>query len=581
MTRWKPRLYRRDSAEAPVPDLRSEAADILHHARVAELLLLSFCVFVWTHIGGSRGPLILGVLIAASVYLFLDLTVRRQLRSSTPGQAARCIAWLHWLGFLTALPTIVLLVLLGLRLFEFWSRLIFLAYVCWLVFDALRPGTSRRVTRLFVLSALVTGPVYIGWLSASVALTSLHDPDGTIRAWLDASPPSRRLCPEWTARGDTVRVAVMLSGGGYRAALTHAGVLTALDEQCVPIHLLSTVSGGSIVGATYALGVPPREFANRLIARPPGLPDSLLSIKSMFKSNSRIFREHLAHVYFGGRTLAHLPDVPFLLLNATDLYTRTTFARAIISKRSAPPSSPIRIADAVAASAAFPAAFGPIELRDATFLVDGGVVENLGLEGLRRHLRRKFWSEWDQTRPTLVVVADASGYAGMSDRWIVNPTADATLLRANAIQFDELHQLLYAELTGRDDLTFDIASLPTWKQYYKVEYPLRYLPEGRPPPGRTPETLLTVVIPTTAQPTAILLEGFSDCLGPGGKKATDVFAEVAAFSTLNELGPQQARQAFWLGYILGGLYGEAIECARLDLDGKPCTRSPRARPISC
>ena len=51
-----------------------------------------------------------------------------------------------------------------------------------------------------------------------------------------------------------VRVGIALSGGGYRAALMHAGVLHALEEMHVhPTHL-STVSGGSIIGAFYAHG---------------------------------------------------------------------------------------------------------------------------------------------------------------------------------------------------------------------------------------------------------------------------------------------------------------------------------------
>ena len=63
---------------------------------------------------------------------------------------------------------------------------------------------------------------------------------------------------------ENLRVAVTLSGGGYRAAVSHAGLLAGLDAHCVPVHVLSTVSGGSIAGAAYALGVPPA----RLL--PPG-----------------------------------------------------------------------------------------------------------------------------------------------------------------------------------------------------------------------------------------------------------------------------------------------------------------------
>jgi predicted acylesterase/phospholipase RssA len=52
----------------------------------------------------------------------------------------------------------------------------------------------------------------------------------------------------WFVKGEPLRVAVALSGGGYRAAITEAGLLAALDRHCVPIRYLSTVSGGSIIG---------------------------------------------------------------------------------------------------------------------------------------------------------------------------------------------------------------------------------------------------------------------------------------------------------------------------------------------
>jgi predicted acylesterase/phospholipase RssA len=58
----------------------------------------------------------------------------------------------------------------------------------------------------------------------------------------------------------TVRIGVALSGGGYRAALMHAGVLHMIDSIGIPIQVMSTVSGGSIVGAYYALGGEPKEF---------------------------------------------------------------------------------------------------------------------------------------------------------------------------------------------------------------------------------------------------------------------------------------------------------------------------------
>src|SRR2546428_3278101 len=53
------------------------------------------------------------------------------------------------------------------------------------------------------------------------------------------------------------KLGLALSGGGHRAAFFHIGVLAKLAELGLlrPIQVISTVSGGSIVGALYYLHV--------------------------------------------------------------------------------------------------------------------------------------------------------------------------------------------------------------------------------------------------------------------------------------------------------------------------------------
>ena len=59
----------------------------------------------------------------------------------------------------------------------------------------------------------------------------------------------------FNARVAPIRIGLALSGGGFRAAAYHLGVLKRLEEFGVlaSIEALSTVSGGSITGALYAL----------------------------------------------------------------------------------------------------------------------------------------------------------------------------------------------------------------------------------------------------------------------------------------------------------------------------------------
>jgi predicted acylesterase/phospholipase RssA len=80
---------------------------------------------------------------------------------------------------------------------------------------------------------------------------------------IDASPAWQTLKPflgeDPEARFETHpgKVGLALSGGGFRASLYHLGVLARLAEMDVlrQVEVISTVSGGSIVGALYYLKV--------------------------------------------------------------------------------------------------------------------------------------------------------------------------------------------------------------------------------------------------------------------------------------------------------------------------------------
>jgi patatin-like phospholipase len=340
----------------------------------------------------------------------------------------------------------------------------------------------------------------------------------------------------------------------------------------------------------------------------PELPNTLLNIFNVFKSPAELYGEHFKNQYFGDRTLDKLPESPALLVNVTNLYTTPVLAREIVFKDGANEAlqRQVRVADAVAASGAFPGAFQPVTLRwETTYadrrefadhrLVDGGVVENLGIEGLRRYFQNMSWLEWYWRRPHILVISDASGYAGSGERMVINPAADGMLLRATDIQFDVLHRLLYSELTGMDDLSSQIAETDVWRQYYSMEFPSRLVPKGPAPGTRlkvatekgrgevtvTPQKLATVVIPTTAEATRKLLEKYPLCTGPHGEKAADIQTRVSSLSTLYELEAKQVQEAFWLGYALGQLCGQAIECARRELGGHSCAAAPTVPSLTC
>lgn len=175
------------------------------------------------------------------------------------------------------------------------------------------------------------------WLLASWTLISIADRIG------EAGPLERRgnvvsptnMPTEWKS----LRVGLALSGGGYRAAVMHAGVLDQLGELGVPITNLSTVSGGSIIGGFVSAGGSPGDFLEAVkkgrfrYTRDLTWPWNLLRLLSPahvpwldvdlwpFGSFSRldVQRELIDRVLLAGvRADAKLPG-PEIVINSTDL----------------------------------------------------------------------------------------------------------------------------------------------------------------------------------------------------------------------------------------------------------------------
>jgi len=113
-----------------------------------------------------------------------------------------------------------------------------------------RPGLSGPPFRWGAMATV--------WLLSCWVMMSAGDRIG------EAMPVPKRgnvVAPQtMPANWRNLKVGLALSGGGYRAAVMHAGVLAELSDEGVPITNLSTVSGGSIVGAFIAAGGSPVDF---------------------------------------------------------------------------------------------------------------------------------------------------------------------------------------------------------------------------------------------------------------------------------------------------------------------------------
>lgn len=250
-----------------------------------------------------------------------------------------------------------------------------------------------------------------------------------------AAPPADEAlaATEDTGPGLAGDVALCLSGGGYRAAAFHLGVLDLLDRVALlpKVRTLSTISGGTIVGAAWALSCARREsfaaFYGRAWETLPSLNVVKEAVAKLAKRGRHEERASLiraaAQAYadsplFGEAKLGELIDSPHgpdeLIFSATEFHSGLAY-RFQTSRRSPrmivgspaplriPPSvaREVRLADVVAASSCFPAAFEPLVFpRDFAWsdaaavreqlggerfppvpLMDGGIYDNQGVDG--------------------------------------------------------------------------------------------------------------------------------------------------------------------------------------------------------
>lgn len=213
--------------------------------------------------------------------------------------------------------------------------------------------------------------------------------------------------------------ALCLSGGGYRAMLFHLGSLWRLNDlgYLPRLDRVSSVSGGSITAGVLAMNwgslkfagtgraanfvseivAPIRGLANRSIDAGAVIGGTLLPGSVSDKVAAK-YRKYL----FGDATLQDLPDAPRFVFNATNVQSTVLwrFSKPYMGDyRVGLVKNPTtRLADAVAASSAFPPVLSPAELdldpgrftagtdlaqpafRHEIVLSDGGVYDNLGLE---------------------------------------------------------------------------------------------------------------------------------------------------------------------------------------------------------
>ncbi len=216
-------------------------------------------------------------------------------------------------------------------------------------------------------------------------------------------------------------IGLALSGGGYRAMLFHAGAIIRLHEVGLLQQLtrISSVSGGSITAAKLAIEWPKitdrAALMTHLIEPLRDMARTSIDVSSVLMGTlitgnvGRQIASAYAHHLFGDATLQDLPDAPVFIFNATNVETgslwRFSKKRARDWRVGEIAQPRFRLADAVAASSAFPPVLSPfiLDTRPSDFtmvepgvspaflteiaLTDGGVYDNLGLETVYKRCR--------------------------------------------------------------------------------------------------------------------------------------------------------------------------------------------------
>jgi NTE family protein len=266
-----------------------------------------------------------------------------------------------------------------------------------------------------------------------------------------------------------VPLALAFSGGGFRASLAALGVLRFVADAGLldRVRYVSSVSGGSVAHGLLAHHyhqLQRESFSPEALDRVVIEPfiariseDSLVwaLISNLWKiigpkTRTNLLADTFDEWFYGAQQLEQLSPSCRFVFNAADLTTgvrfgfeRDVFGDYVLGQRKTDGSG-LRLADAVAASAAFPGAFAPLVMGDYEFpcsdgrvakLLDGGAYDNLGLEVV------------DDLRDTFLVAINAGGlfhtgrFGGLP--WVRN------LVRVNSLLYRQSTSLRQREMIGR------------------------------------------------------------------------------------------------------------------------------------
>jgi NTE family protein len=220
-----------------------------------------------------------------------------------------------------------------------------------------------------------------------------------------AAPPAPAVFPAFS---------MAFSGGGFRATLAALGVVRFMAGAGLldRVRYVSSVSGGSVAHGLFARDYRRLEAAtfsmdavDSFVVSPFIEAISSRSLTSELVRNlwraiglptrTDLLADAFDRWFYQGILLEQLSERCRFIFNASSVSTgvRFGFERDVMGDwvmgRASTTGTGVRVAQAVAASAAVPGAFAPFEVKDVSFpcaggiapkLLDGGAYDNMGLE---------------------------------------------------------------------------------------------------------------------------------------------------------------------------------------------------------
>jgi len=163
-------------------------------------------------------------------------------------------------------------------------------------------------------------------------------------------------------------ISLALSGGAARGAY-HLGVLQFLDEQGIKVKAISATSIGSIIGASYASGVSPKEQLEIFKSK---------EFKDVFSMN--LFKGSLLKIDYKLNIIQKL--IPTKEITNLSIPLHVT-AVDIQSGESVDLNSGDTAQICLASSALVPI-FAPVKVNGRK-LIDGGVIDHMPVESLKQY----------------------------------------------------------------------------------------------------------------------------------------------------------------------------------------------------